>query len=200
MKIFVRLLILPFLLLAGKKDATLVQDVSTIVQPVQEEYKRYVIPGGAHFCDRSMATSVNLSTICFKVKFDSSAIYETTDPVNQFDINKLMGFTEGIDPHLNSARIGWSYNNCALRLYAYTYNNGVRSSQEICTVALNQEINCSISLSANSYNFQVNNNTATLTRASNSAVTSGYLLFPYFGGDETAPAPITIYIKGPHFF
>jgi hypothetical protein len=47
-------------------------------------------------------------------------------PENQYDINKLWGFSEGINNQYNSARIGWSWNNDALRLYGYVYAKGVR--------------------------------------------------------------------------
>ena len=186
--------ILLFIFSGCKKDSTYP------AQPLLQNFTEYIIPAGEHYCNQRTVTPVTLSGISFKVKFDSSAIYTTIDPSNQFDINKLMGFTEGFDPHTNSARIGWSYNSGALRLYAYAYINGVRMSQEITPVSTNEEIICSIILSGNESIFSVNNLRVSMPRAVNSLITSGYLLYPYFGGDETAPAQICIYIKGPDFY
>ena len=89
----------------------------------------------------------------FVVKFDNSAIYQTVIAENQYDINKLWGFSEGFDHQYNSARIGWAWNDGALRLYAYSYNRGVRQSQEITSVPIGSDITCSIKLSGSSYIF-----------------------------------------------
>jgi hypothetical protein len=172
------------------------EDISTAPR-IADGFTEYIISTGDHYCNRSAVTPVSLASMNFIVKFDSSAVYATTDPVNQFDINKLMGFTEGSDPHLNSARIGWSFNNNALRLYAYVYNNGERISEEICSAPLNEEIDCFISIAADKYIFNVNDSQVHLSRINNSSTANGYLLYPYFGGDETAPADISIFIKGP---
>jgi hypothetical protein len=131
----------------------------------------------------------------FVARFDSSAIYQTIDPVNQYDINKLYGFSEGLDHQYNSARIGWAWVEGALRLYAYVYNKGVRLSQEICPVSIGTDINCSISLSGTTYLFNVNGNEVTLSRGSTTTTASGYQLYPYFGGDEVAPHDILIKIR-----
>jgi hypothetical protein len=131
----------------------------------------------------------------FTARFNSSAIYTTIDPVNQYDINKLWGFSEGFNHQYNSARIGWSYNTSALRLYAYVYNKGVRYSKEITSVSLNTDISCSIKLSGNTYIFSVNGVVVTMPRALSTTKASGYQLYPYFGGDETAPQDITIDLR-----
>ena len=83
----------------------------------------------------------------------------------------------------------------ALRLFGYVYKNGVRYSQEITSVSLNSDINCSIKLNGYNYDFTVNNIKISLPRAINSTSASGYQLYPYFGGDETAPQNISIKIK-----
>ncbi len=131
----------------------------------------------------------------FAVKFDNSAIYQTTLPDNQYDINKLWGFSEGFDHQYNSARIGWGWSDGALRLYAYSYNRGVRQSQEISIVPIGSEINCSIKLSGSTYLFTVNGVTVTQPRGTSNSTASGYQLYPYFGGDETAPHTITILLR-----
>jgi hypothetical protein len=159
------------------------------------QYTNYIITQGQHYCDPRLLKSVKLSAMKFMARFDSSAIYQTIDPVNQYDINKLYGFSEGIDHQYNSARIGWAWVDNALRLYAYAYNKGVRESQEICPASIGTDITCSISLSGSTYVFNVNGKTVTLSRGPSTSTASGYQLYPYFGGDEVAPHDILIKIK-----
>lgn len=159
------------------------------------QYTKYTIRKGEHYCDQNTVKMIKVSQMNFMVKFDNTAMYQTIDPVNQYDINKLYGFSEGNNHQYNSARIGWAWNDGALRLYAYAYNNGIRQSQEITTVAIGSEISCSISLSGYNYIFTVNGVSVTLPRASSTSSTSGYQLYPYFGGDEVAPNDINIWIK-----
>jgi hypothetical protein len=129
------------------------------------------------------------------IRFDSSCIYTTINPENQYDINKLVGFTEGIDNHINSARIGWSWNNNALRLYAYAYANGERNAAEIGTVAIGIPFTVSVGISGNEYVFSVNDKMVSLPRAIQETTVSGYWQYPYFGGDEVAPHDIYIYMQ-----
>src|SRR5580765_3710065 len=89
-------------------------------------YNNFTIRQGQHYWDQNGLKSVRTSEMRFIVKFDKSAIYQAVVPENQYDINKLWGFTEGIKNQYNSARIGWSWNNNALRLYGYVHANGVR--------------------------------------------------------------------------
>ncbi len=159
------------------------------------QFVLYTILQGQHSCDKSVLKTVKVASMNFVAKFDNSAIYQSVDPVNQYDINKLYGFSEGLNHQYNSARIGWAYNDKALRLYAYAYNKGVRESQEITTVSTGTEISCSISLSGYFYIFTVDNVSVTLPRANSTTSASGYQLYPYFGGDEVAPQNIYISIK-----
>jgi hypothetical protein len=177
-------------------------------------YTLYTIATGAHYCDKSTLKSVSTSEMKFYAQFDASAIYTSVTPVNQYDINKLWGFSEGINNQYNSCRIGWGYNDGnvagvnligtpALRLYAYSYALGVRYSKEIAVVPLNIPVYCSIKLSGNLYtctvqyteNNVVKTYSATVNRGATATKASGYQQYPYFGGDEVAPHPIYINIK-----
>jgi hypothetical protein len=155
----------------------------------------YNIFPGNHSSDKSSIQKINLSAQHFSVIFDSSAIYTTQDPQNQGDINKLYGFTEGYDPHYNSARIGWAFYKNQLRLYGYVYNDKKRISEEISTVKIGETIKCSIKVEEGNYVFTVNGHSLKLPRTAKTAQADGYQLYPYFGGDETAPHHIRIRIK-----
>ncbi len=192
--------IFPFLILllcSCKKTLPAEAPVIVTVLPTAAEssYVKYTISAGAHFSDKSVLREITLTEMNFKVKFDSSAIYKTIDPLNQYDINKLYGFSDGNDHHQNSARIGWSWNDNALRLYAYTYYNGVRDSKEITSVNIGAEVLCTIKFSAAEYVFKSGNSTVTMPRFVTTTIVKGYQLYPYFGGDETAPAEIRILIQ-----
>ena len=166
-----------------------------IIVPAEEIFIQYNIAAGEHYCDKTTIKSIAISQMLFKVKFDSSAIYTTVDPLNQYDINKLYGFIEGQDPHVNSARIGWAYNDGKLRLYAYAYKNQQRLSQEIGPVNIGETINCAIKFDSLNYVFIVKDKQVKLRRGQAGITAQGYQLFPYFGGDEVAPQPIRIFIK-----
>lgn len=159
------------------------------------EYSTFTIQKGAHYCDQNPLRSITTSEMKFMVKFDSSAIYQTELPENQYAINKLWGFSEGTDNHNNSARIGWSWTDNALRLYGYAYVSGVLHYQEITSVTIGTEISCSIKLAAETYLFTVNEVSVSLPRGTSGSQARGYQQYPYFGGNEVAPHLITILIK-----
>lgn len=155
----------------------------------------YRILRDQHYSENSIYTKFDQDELRFKVKFDSSAIYTTKNPDNQFDINKLYGFADNdAHHHQYSARIGWRWNDGQLRLFAYVYNNAIVSYEELVVVSIGTEHNCSINVTAGSYIFSVNGVSKTVPRKSTTLTAKGYKLFPYFGGDETAPHDISIVI------
>ncbi|MFI5188419.1 MAG: hypothetical protein ACHQF0_16930 [Chitinophagales bacterium] len=164
--------------------------------PKKGELVEYTIPKGQHYTDQNTYQAVSYDELKFTVKFDSSAVYQTIDPVNQEDINKLYGFSDNNADHQQfSARFGWNWARGALRLYAYVYNSGERASQEITSIQIGTEYTCSIKVSGDHYIFSADNITIEMPRESKTSGASGYKLFPYFGGDETAPHEIDIWIK-----
>lgn len=173
----------------------------TLPPPVPEPevpvvYVKYHIASGEHYSDQSTFMAVNYKEQKFLVKFDSSAIYQTVDPANQYDINKLYGFSDnGKQHHEFSARVGWRWSDGALRLFGYIYNNSVVSYQEIGAVSIGEQHTCSIKVSGSSYIFTVDGKSITMPRESAGDAAVGYKLYPYFGGDETAPHDMTISIK-----
>ena len=201
MKKIVYLLSLCFLISCSKQDIVLndknvaAEEPATAINSATAVYTTYTIRAGQHSSDKSFLKSVRTSEMKFMAKFNSSAIYTTVLPENQYDINKLWGFSEGFNHQYNSARIGWSWNNGALRLYGYVYALGVRYSREITTVTIGADNTCSIKLSGNTYIFTVNGTSIMLPRGPSSAQASGFQLYPYFGGDETAPHTITILLR-----
>jgi hypothetical protein len=159
-------------------------------------YNHYEIQRGEHGSEQSGYTKSDFTELNFLVKFDSTAIYSTTDPANQLDVNKLYGFSDNNSSHhAFSARIGWRWSDGALRLFGYVYNDSKMSFEELAVVPIGVEISCSIKVSSKQYVFSANGNTISMPRTSNGDTAKGYRLFPYFGGDETAPHNINIWIK-----
>jgi hypothetical protein len=75
------------------------------------------------------------------------------------------------------------------------YNEGKVVSEELGAVPIGAVIRCRIAIAGDQYVFYCNEWTVTLPRKSTTAVGKGYLLYPYFGGDEVAPHEISIWIK-----
>lgn len=154
----------------------------------------YKINKGKH---STVAPFVLRTTTAFKFEatFDGSAVYQTHNHINQADINKLYGIADcGTEHHSNSARFGWRWYNDKLEIHAYTYQNRERQSQLIGVVELNKTYSYEIRMEENNYVFTLGDRSVTLPRGCHGPAT-GYQLYPYFGGDETAPHDITIAIK-----
>jgi hypothetical protein len=188
---------LVLLLGAGCTKESLSENLSTLPgAPAASGFVKYVIPKGGHFATANSYREVTCAEMKFTVRFDSSAIYQTTLPENQWDINKLYGFADNSARHQQfSARFGWRWSEGALRLFAYVYNNGGRTSKELAVVPIGKEVQCAIKVDGPAYIFSVDEKTATLPRQSKTVVAKGYQLYPYFGGDEAAPHEVRIWIK-----
>lgn len=156
----------------------------------------FLIEKGSHNCTTNGFVPVSLVEQKFSVRFDSSAIYTTAIPLNQLDINKLYGFSDnGALHHDFSARFGWRWSDSALRLFAYVYNGGKVASEEITTVEIGKDIACFLRIKGDQYEFGVEDKVKKMPRASITPTGKGYLLYPYFGGDEAAPHDVRIWIR-----
>jgi hypothetical protein len=161
-----------------------------------DTFTTYTISAGGHYCEYNSYPSFTAPALYFTVIFDSSAVYQTSDPENQYDENKLYGFSDNDSLHQQfSARFGWRWYKGELELSAYTYNNDVRSNKVLGAVAIGVENKCAIIVKGNHYDFVVNGVTTSVPRASKTTQAVGYKLLPYFGGDEVAPHTVTIKIR-----
>ena len=157
----------------------------------------FTILKGQHFAISNSYQSIDTDALQFIARFDSSAIYRSLASENQYDINKLYGFSDNADMHHQfSARFGWSWTEGKLWLYGYVYNDGVRTSTKLCAIPLCNNVPCEIQVKNSVYEFWVEGQKkASMPRAATTSKAKGYLLFPYFGGDETAPHDVRIWIK-----
>lgn len=207
------LLILLSIVTACTKQACKEVDTTTTIEtsaagkapkPTTSTFTKYTIQMGAHECDQRTLKSVSGTSMNFIAKFDSTAIYPPviTDYNHAYDVNKLYGFSEGLNNQYNSARIGWRWLNGKLELFAYVYVKGTLLRDPVSydppfikSVAIGAEVNCSIALSGSNYIFTVDGVTVKTPRGSSATKYSGYQQYPYFGGTLTAPHLINIYIK-----
>lgn len=159
-------------------------------------FTTYTIAAGRHYCNNNSYPRFAAPALYFTVKFDSSAIYQSINPKNQYDENKLYGFADNNSHHQQfSARFGWRWLNGQLQLSAYTYNNGVSSDKVLGAISIGTENKCAIIVNGDHYDFVLNGITTSVPRASTTPQAQGYKLLPYFGGDEVAPHKITIKIR-----
>jgi hypothetical protein len=171
-----------------------VDTVTTDPAPKEPDAILYLIPKGQH-STQSPFKFVDRTAIRFEATFDNSARYSTAVASNQADINKLYGVSDcGTNHHLNSARFGWRWYQDRLEIHAYTYVQGKRNTAYITTVQPEQKNVYELELGDEEYTFRVNEKSLSLPRGC-SQLSSGYQLYPYFGGNEPAPHDVTIRIK-----
>lgn len=143
----------------------------------------FVIKEGNHNSVRLFAPAHDLD---FSAKFDHSAVY---DPDPEGDLNKLLGFSCG-DHHDNSARFGWRWND-SLEIHAYMYFSGQRYTEYITSIDFEWH-DYELRTNDTAYVFVID----TITRYYNFDKSGvGYMLFPYFGGDDPAPHDVTIMVR-----
>lgn len=134
-------------------------------------------------------------------KFSNSCIYHFDDD-DQYDVNKLFGFSIGFH-HNNSCRFGWRPNKdlTKIEIVGYEYHNKVRiPTIPICEVELNKwyeykiiylsgfkTVHYIVGDAVN--NFVGGYNTIELKNK----FSLGYTLRLYFGGNKKAPHNIVIY-------
>ncbi|MGB0175786.1 MAG: hypothetical protein ACPF9D_01385 [Owenweeksia sp.] len=162
----------------------------------QTAYVTYFTKAGDHYSDREAIDLLSKDSILIKAVFDSSAVYETVQPSNQKDWNKLIGFSDcGTHHHTNSMRTVWRYDkNKGIEIGAYWYKSGKRHWKNLKTIQPFDTVEVAVVARASKYIVRVDEITFEEPRACNSSVFR-YWLFPYFGGDETAPHDITIQVQ-----
>lgn len=141
--------------------------------PEVNTYQKYVIKENTH------KTRVKPLSNPYFVKFDSTIIYNLKND-DQYDLNKLPGWSKNINPRHTSHRIGFRLNNSKelIEMYNYRYFYKEREYREEISDSLLYgvyEIGEEIIIS---YPDSLNINTNL-----------------YFGGNEKAPHDINIYIK-----
>jgi len=160
-------------------------------------FRTYIIPEGKHRSGNFFNHPDN-SRINFKFILDESAEYTTEIPENQYDVNKIYGFSDFGKSHQKySIRLGWRYVEGNLELCWLKRENSSMSSGFIRNIEPNEIYSAVIDINTFYYVIVVNNDTTMVRRRPDGfwGIIRRYYLYPYFGGNEFSPHDITIKIK-----
>jgi hypothetical protein len=129
----------------------------------------------------------------YEVTFTPSCVYYIRQ--DQSDINKLFGIGYFPNHSQNSVRFGWRYGvGNWVDIFAYSYINNERIYNLIGMVEIGKAHTFMITPGQSSHTLQVLGkgiyHTVPLYRQG-----AGYLLRPYFGGNQTAPHDIEINMR-----
>lgn len=162
---------------------------------LHSEAKLFTIAHGDHYSTPKIVRTFNDSRMNLTVTFDPSAIYQLDNPDDQADTNKLYGFSDCLNHHMeNSARFGWRTTGGMIEVMAFTHKAGKYNSIPITTVVGNRPYEASIELSPDRrrYIYTFNGITVSDNRGCDHRNAQGYHLTPYFGGQSRAPHEIKI--------
>jgi hypothetical protein len=163
---------------------------------IKDDWTTFRIKEGSH-------RSTNAINFCGKddtvfswdIIFDSTAKYTTDERENQYDINKLIGWSDCGDNHSeNSIRFGWRWLDDSLEIHWFKHDAGIFTFDLIKKVSLCQPHKYELIIYTWDYKMGVDGTYVYVPRNCVQRKRK-YMLYPYFGGNETAPHDITIKIK-----
>ncbi len=173
------------------------------------KYNAYVIKKGKHYCSATWERLIicNRSSMFFRVMFSNGASYILQDKNDQKDINKLYGLGWGLrGPTYNSLRVGWRFDPVTNLVELFTYVHDANRGfiyYALGKVSLLEEFEIRIYIdkgSRHAVNVMLKRNDANKNTVNRHVFVERipylkYRLFPYFGGNQTAPENIKIFIK-----
>ena len=166
--------------------------------------KQYHIKKHRHYASGLNIGLTFSNTVKYRCKFDKSCLYYIPDN-DKYDINKLCGFSTTWFHHKQSARVGWRcVDGETIEILTYSYNSGVREQHETDILGIvmpDEEFEVSIFDNEDSYiyNFEIIGERFSKMRCIDKKEKDWfpfhYLLYPYFGGNKTAPHDMIINLK-----
>lgn len=168
------------------------------------DFKKYTVFKGLHdFFPIKFSFSQN-NMLKFEAYFDHNCLYNFNDS-DDFDINKLMGFSTTWWHHRQSIRVGWRPSKTEsgkIDLLTYVYNNSKRLEEQLIFSVYPKEIfKITLIDSLDSFTFIGNktmiNDTSKIITIPKDILDYPfyYRLYPYFGGNKKAPHKMTLHIK-----
>ena len=155
----------------------------------------YRIKKGKHRSGIHVRPHFGTKRMAWTVRFDESCTYDIGMP-DQLDVNKLCGISHGLH-HRDSARFGWASVGNRIELFAYYYKDGARSFNSMGVHDIGKDIELHINVN-DAYEMTVASD-GTIYRdrlvRSPKACKYGYMLYPYFGGNQTAPHDVKLSLK-----
>jgi hypothetical protein len=137
--------------------------------------------------------------ISFSAKFNSNCLYDLHN-VDNWDANKLYGISTSYNHMIQSARIGWRcLDGKNIEILTFVHDEHKFLNPEVLgTVAPDEWFDCKIVVKEYSFVFYFTKNKTTniiVAPKQSKGWKFKYKLYPYFGGNETAPHDMNIYIK-----
>jgi len=153
-----------------------------------------IISAGKHYSKAGIKLVSGIIPLQYDIAFTESCKYQIAQK-DQDDINKLFGI--GFLPYhrKNSVRFGWNYlSGEFIRIWAYWYLDGMCYQRYLGDVPIGKTYRYIITPHPKSHNLHVMGRSLFATIPVPSRYL-GYLLNPYFGGNQAAPHDIEIKIK-----
>jgi len=155
----------------------------------------FTISKGAHyFSPRLNQTHSGISKITYYIQFEDNCKYKL-NTIDSNDINKAYGFSYGIHQN-NSTRLGWNWKSDTLMLYNYAYLSKIRKSKKIGNFARKRPIYVEQWYQGKDTVWvscvQGSLAKAAFVTGAGISPTTGYRLYPYFGGTSVAPQSMNI--------
>lgn len=160
------------------------------------KFKHYVINRGMHRSGLYFAPHYNKTKQSYFAVFSKDCVYEFNDE-DQFDVNKLFGLSFGLH-HNNSARFGWRSVGHQIELSAYCYVNKNRVILPLGLIDIDKSYKLELVITDDYYIFNVYNEQNLVYNGNirkSKTRCLGYKLFPYFGGNRTAPHTMHIMLN-----
>ena len=159
--------------------------------------KTYKIKEGKHFSGFRVSPTYNKNVSIYEVIFTKNCIYDLNN-TDQMDVNKLFGLSY-MYHHTNSARFGWRAEGNKIQISAYCYRDGERYMKDMCLVDTDKTYSMIITNIGDYYEFEIKDTTSPLYSYAKISKPKtpkiGYKLWPYFGGNESAPHDVKILMK-----
>jgi len=166
-------------------------------------YRVYTIDRGNHYSDgpidKLFGNNNRAISWEWEVIFEPSCIYSESDLFNRsnyLDVNKLIGFSDCDRHHSQySCRIGWRASGDSIELLIYKRDDNNIAFKSLKKVYSDQLVNVTLNFKDTTYISCIDGICDTLVRPCPDWSGRKYSLFPFFGGQETAPHKMKILIK-----
>lgn len=157
-----------------------------------KSFKEYNIKKGEHRSGNHFSLTLSTHVEAY-VQLTETCNYELNS-VDQLDINKIIGLSDAASHSDSSVRFGWRSVNNQLEIHAYIRYNGKHNSYFLGTVKPDEVFYTKIEIYPNEYRLKLRNQETRIGRESKYTGVR-YKLYPYFGGNQTAPHDMLIRIK-----
>jgi len=136
--------------------------------------------------------SKEITKVNVEIKFTDSCLYSYKNH-DSFDINKLYGWSEGYHKN-NSFRIGWRGTGNMIEVFAFMHENGKILYSKLGDFLPNIYYSFEMEVTNEVFKLSYFDQKVFIFRKSSRKCKLGYVLFPYFGGNNKAPHDIHLEI------